>query len=144
MAQRVGDTEQPRDRVVERVRDKVTERVRDTEQLRQSGQESERHRAAERKRERDRKKEGCACSVRGRIRISKITILPLKNIEINPKENLVTFWPGIHLPACTAGFCQYEADTAGIFTCTKQRGILYRYGIFWPYQPIQYGIHFLD
>ena len=130
MAERVGDTEQPRDRVVERVRD--------------SDRESERHRAAERKCERDRKKEGCACSVRGRIRISKITILPLKNVEINPKENLVTFWPGIRLLACTVGFCWYEADTAGIFACTKQRGILYRYGIFRPYQPIRYGIHFLN
>ena len=86
MAERVRDTERPRDRVVERVRDRVAERVRDTKQLRQSGRESERHRAAKRERERDRKKEGCAGSVRGRIRISKIIILPLKNVEINPKK----------------------------------------------------------
>ena len=93
MAERVGDTEQPRDRVVERVRDKVTERVRDTEQLRQSGRESERHRAAERKHERDRKKEGCAGSVRGRRRISKITILPLKMLKLTPKKTLSRFGP---------------------------------------------------
>ena len=99
-------------------------------------------------------------SVRVRIRISKITTLPLKNVEINQKrkachaikktkkekkekkgkEKLVTFRPGIHLPTSTAGM-------TGIFVGTKQRGILYRfagrYGIFRPYRPIWYEIHFL-
>ena len=39
-----------------------------------------------------------------------------------------TFWPGIHLPAKTAGFCrysQYAIGTAGIFSGTKQGGYLY-------------------
>ena len=43
---------------------------------------------------------------------------------------------------------QYDVGTAGIFSGTKQRGRTYRiagrYGIFWPYRPVQYGIDNLD
>ena len=47
------------------------------------------------------------------------------------------FRPGIHLPA----------RTAGIFFSTKHRDILYwivgQYGIYRPYQPVQYEIDLL-
>ena len=55
------------------------------------------------------------------------------------------FQPGIHLPTKTARFRRHTADTASIFSSTKQGGYLYlctyRYGIF---QPIRYEIDFLN
>ena len=61
------------------------------------------------------------------------------------------FRSGIQLSAGTAGFRRYgryDAGTAGIFSGTKQGGQAYRiasrYGIFWPYRPVQYGINNLD
>ena len=61
------------------------------------------------------------------------------------------FRSGIQIPAGTAGICQYgryEAGTAGISTGTKHWGQPYRiagrYGIFWPYWPVRYGIDNID
>ena len=58
---------------------------------------------------------------------------------------LFVFQPGIHLPTKTARFRRHTADTASIFSSTKQGGYLYlctyRYGIF---QPIRYEIDFLN
>ena len=45
---------------------------------------------------------------------------------------------------CTGRYCPKLADTAGIFSGTKQGGRMYRiagrYGIFRQYRPVRYGI----
>ena len=49
---------------------------------------------------------------------------------------------------CTDWYYPKLAGTAGIFSETKQGGRMYRiagrYGIFWPYRPVRYGIDNLD
>ena len=91
----------------------------------------------------------------GRRRSNCFTMPPLLRRRLFPfllhfcflflQMRLFVFQPGIHLLAKTAKFRRYTADTASIFSSTKQGGYLYlctyRYGIF---QPIRYEIDFLN
>ena len=68
----------------------------------------------------------------------------LRDLKKKGKKNIFLYWP-VRL---VLGYCPKLAGMAGIFSGTKQGGYMYRfacrYGIFWQYWPVWYGIDSLE